>query len=77
MTAVVLDPGRDAVLIGHLLNYRFTAAADLLDADVHGLEVRELVHALARLVGSPGWFDGDLATVINAGLQPLLPQEMR
>lgn len=61
---------------GRLENYKFeqarTALNRMFDRDsAVPEEDRALIHALAASFGNPGWFDGHLATIIDAAIRPL------
>jgi hypothetical protein len=57
---------------GRLANWKFAQAAALLDGDCEPGE-RELVEALAALLGDCGWLPGgSLAVVVSEALAPLI-----
>lgn len=51
-----------------LYNYKFRQAVEHLDDDATRDE-RDLIKALGAMLGDPGWFDGDMATVAQAALR--------
>jgi hypothetical protein len=57
--------------VGRLQNYKFASAASELTYDATKDE-RELVEALARMFGNVGWFDGDMATLVDCTVESLL-----
>ncbi len=71
---VRLNKGKDAALIGRLLNWKFNSALALVRED-HPETVSAVVKALAETFGNCGWFDGNMATIIQFTVSSLCPED--
>lgn len=67
-----------------LINYKFgQALARIQLQQAGGQEPRpnegemELVSALARMLDNPGWFDGDLSTIVDAAIASITPEHLK
>lgn len=56
-------------LESRLINYKFEDATAHLEGEDD--DTKSVVEALARMFGNPGWFDGDMALIIDVVLQKI------
>jgi hypothetical protein len=61
-------------LKSRLVNWKFSQALNHLDDELTAGQ-RELIEALARLVGDSGWFEGDIGVLVALAVAALTGPE--
>ena len=69
-----LDKEKDAVLIGRLVNWKFSSALSHLRDD-HPKEITTVVKALAASFCNSGWFDGTMAAIVGRSIYSMVPED--
>ena len=59
-------------LRGRLINWKFKSAMVYADVFSDDPEAMEVLEVLNRMFENSGWFDGDMATIINVVVDMLL-----